>query len=306
MKASLETYQIDIRIPLQESLRHVLLSRLDSVEEDIRTNGDVHQIIHESRRTIKRIRAVLKMIRDEIGYSNYYRENRFYRDLARRMTPIRDSYVLLRFMGKLSEEHPRLLPVELNHELEETLTGRMEEALSSFQNERGGVGALKMDIEEARERVGCFCELRHRFRSVSKGIKRTYARGRKRMNALHPASGPEEYHEYRKVTKDLQYQMEVLQPLYPRLLKAYASTLSKHTELLGEARDLDRFGSFLGDWLIHRKKESIGKKTGDLLEHQRSAMLDKVYRKAPMIYAESAGQFTGRLGNYWKNRVQLN
>ena len=55
------------------------------MENQMKSHEDVHKAIHETRRTIKRIRAILRLIRDETGYNIYYRENRFYRNISRKM-----------------------------------------------------------------------------------------------------------------------------------------------------------------------------------------------------------------------------
>ena len=40
-------------------------------------NVDPDKSVHEIRKSFKRLRAILRLIRDAIGYSTYYRENSF-------------------------------------------------------------------------------------------------------------------------------------------------------------------------------------------------------------------------------------
>ncbi|MCK4751050.1 MAG: CHAD domain-containing protein, partial [Bacteroidales bacterium] len=77
-------FSISKRETVKENIDRILLEQVDYILGHCEgEQEDMHKSIHEIRKSIKRIRAVLRLIREEIGYSTYYRENVFYRDISR-------------------------------------------------------------------------------------------------------------------------------------------------------------------------------------------------------------------------------
>jgi CHAD domain-containing protein len=290
---------IDMDRALEESMRDIILGRISYILEQIGTQDDVHILVHEVRKTIKRIRAVLKMVRDEIGYSNYFRENSFYRDMGRSLSPVRDSYVLGALCTALHRRYPDVIGTDDHQAVMECLTRKMEQELQDFNTRKGGFEAIKRDLDSASGRVAEYCRLRDGFVSVEKGIRRIYGRARRQLSRVRKQFHTAEFHEYRKNTKYLLHQVEILQPVYPRVLKAYARSIEKHAELLGETRDYDRLEAYLrtgAENEIRDRVRSVLLKKTDL---HRKEMLQKVLARAPLIFAETPGAFIKRLGKYW-------
>lgn len=62
------------------------------------------EAIHDVRKRIKKIRAVVRLVRDELGKEVYKRENECFRDAGRGLSEVRDAQVLLETFNKL-EKH---------------------------------------------------------------------------------------------------------------------------------------------------------------------------------------------------------
>ena len=59
--------------------------------------------IHTARKSMKRLRAMLRKTRDGLGADVYQRENVLLRDLARSIAPARDGFVLIQTLDTLTE-----------------------------------------------------------------------------------------------------------------------------------------------------------------------------------------------------------
>ncbi|MCK5136933.1 MAG: CHAD domain-containing protein [Bacteroidales bacterium] len=302
---SLEIFHINTKLTLEESLKGVIIRQISFMEDQIRNQADVHKAIHESRKSIKRIRAVLQLIRDEIGYSHYYRENRFYRDLSRRMTHVRDSYVLFETVGLIEHNHPELLPADDFLYLKDRLTLRIEEDLSRFIHSSGGFEEILGDINLARERIDHFCQLRNGTISIRKGIRRIYRRGRRYLSSVQKQFNMDEFHEYRKNTKYLLYHMELFQPIFPKLIKAYANTIDRHAEILGIIRDYDRLELYLQDATREEISPTTRKKLLEKIRDHRQELMGKIFLKSDLIYAEKPKEFVKRINTYWNHHYNL-
>jgi CHAD domain-containing protein len=275
------------------------------MEEAIVNSENDHDVIHECRRTTKRIRSVLRLIRDEIGYSHYFRENGFYRDISRRMTELRDSYVLLQNVEMMEDKHPEVLKAIEYQVLKEELSGHLGAHMTFFMQSAGGFDAILLELDQGRDRIDQFCQLRNGFISIRRGIRRVYGKGRRSLSRIKDQFSMDEFHEYRKSTKYLHYQMELLQPVYPKLMKAYADTITKHAEHLGEARDCDRLEIYMKNIPRGMISATGKRKFLHIVTEHKASLMAKIYSRSDLIYAETAKKFTLRIKSYWTHHHRL-
>lgn len=260
-----------------------------------------HPSIHEFRRGVKRIRAILRLFRDEIGYSNYFRENRYFRDLARRLSPVRDYYVLHQLIESMEKKRPELMDVEDFERLKKLSGLRTEQESKKLLERAGGFEQAATSLAQAEERMDHYCRIRESFCSMGTGIRRTYKQGRRYLGKEPGKFDAEVLHEYRKNTKYLLFQMEALQPLFPRLLKAYATTIEKHDQLLGDICDLDRLESFIRTGVPGLLPLCSAQKLQGKITLLRRNLMTRAFSSSYLIYAEKPGQFVKRLDAYWNH-----
>ena len=87
---------------IKEGIIRIMLEQINLAfhhAENIKNNTDKR--IHEIRKSFKRCRAVLRLIRDEIGYNNYLETNILFRDLGRSLSSYRDSYTYISTLKKI-------------------------------------------------------------------------------------------------------------------------------------------------------------------------------------------------------------
>jgi len=295
----MEGYRINMELTLEESLERIFLLCISYVRNQIDHPQDMDIAVHEARRTYKRIRALLRMIRDEIGYSDYYRENTCYRDLSARLSPLRDSYVLRRTMTDLHTRFPEEFPEKETRSINDSIQQKCKEYFEDFTGRQGGFDRMKEDLDQAVDRVHNFCKLRNEFRAIRKGIRRTYSRGHRYLRIVQKKYEEEQFHEYRKNTKYLLHQMELIQPVYPRLIKAYAGTMDKHSEILGDTRDYLRLENYIRERSRGKRLTAGNRKMIMGISLRREEMMQNIIPKANRIYAEKPREIIKRLDTYW-------
>jgi len=101
------------------------------MQGQIQEEEGMEMAVHEIRRTIKRFRAILRLIRDEIGYAAFYRENRFYRELSARLSPMRDEAVLRQTILKSGDGQREFLRAKEKTRLQEVFRERIERSVKS-------------------------------------------------------------------------------------------------------------------------------------------------------------------------------
>ena len=75
---------------------------------------DLEQAVHRARRGIKRVRALLRLARPQLGKS-YGRANRAWREAAHTLAGERDTAVALASFDKIAETCRDELPAETRH-----------------------------------------------------------------------------------------------------------------------------------------------------------------------------------------------
>jgi len=76
------------------------------------TNGDDRaQLVHEARKTIKRMRAMARLLRCEVGEHEFKRVNKSLGEAGRSLAGRRDADVRIATLNDLRERHPDELAI---------------------------------------------------------------------------------------------------------------------------------------------------------------------------------------------------
>lgn len=269
--------------------------------------------IHESRKAIKRIRSLLRLVRGELGDRIFSYEDKTLRDTGRSISEIRsaaamtgaailivDLYGSLLAEGTFEEmvsrlEHRRDV-LELNALEDPMLVERVVRNLEKAYHRYSGWPT----DPDAREVYGV--GIRNGFQAIAPGLDATYGRGRREMAAAYMQPSAERFHSWRKRAKYLRHQMEFLVPLWPEVVAGMAVTLHRLGEVLGEDHDLAEVVE-----LIHRRPEFCPdpreRSLFTALAQQRRSELQVVAEiLGRRIYAESPESLRDRFSEYWDAR----
>ena len=106
------SYQLHDHEKPGEGIRRVARGRIDSAVEHLRNDAgaDVAEAVHDTRKDMKKLRSLLRLVRDELGPERYRAENGRYRDAARLLSGARDAEVKLATLAALREDYPDDVP----------------------------------------------------------------------------------------------------------------------------------------------------------------------------------------------------
>ena len=293
-------FRISERETIKETINRILYEELDKILENCRNQqDDLHISIHEIRKSIKRIRAVLRLVREEIGYSSYYRENVFYRDINRSTSDLRTFNVLILSLEGLQGDLGDRLPPERFAPLAEQMREQRDKMLSGMLSSDRILKDLSVQFIIGRSRIPNLPIHKNNFEVLAGGMHRIYRQGKQYLDKSMKEPGVHQLHDMRKRIKYLWYQIELLKPVYPGLLKAYASSLESISERLGTYHDL----AVLSDYLV-KNETGLDKDLRDTLveacEFKKAAMLPGIFTMSSAVYSEKPEAFIQRLDGYWK------
>ena len=280
-------------------IRRVVREEIDESLDLVKKGpADPETAVHELRKHFKRIRAVLSLVRDELGEEVYARENGALRDLGRRLSSARDASIRVSALDRLREAYENDFPADGIATVKTRLAARRGAALRPLRR-RPAFSAIGRDLNALRRRIPAWPIRKAGFDGLASGLRRIYRQGRESEDRAYTSRTDEDFHEWRKRSKDLRYGAELLEPLWPETMKEVEQALHDLTDRLGDDHDLAELRKTLS---ASPKLVEGAHGVGTLLEliDRRRAELQVAARPlGELLYAEKPAPFTRRIESYW-------
>jgi CHAD domain-containing protein len=292
------SYQLARDEGLAAGLTRVAAGRAEKALERLRESsaGEANSAdaVHGARKDMKKLRTVLRLLRDELGAKRYKRENARFRDAARALSETRDAEVKLATLDALAE-HADALPEEAVESWRKVLDRDREAATNAARDEPAIAEAISL-IEAGLEAIRGWDVEGDSWNLIDAAVTRTYRRGRRAMKAAEKRRGEGDFHEWRKRAKDLWYELRLLSGAWSGPLEATAEEAHNLTEQLGGHHDLallreDLVGRNLGEEETVALEAAIGR-------HQEE-LEAAVFPLGHRLYAERPKDFSRRMRRYW-------
>src|SRR5262245_20629685 len=150
--------------------------------------------VHELRKTFKKIRAILRLVREELGDEVYQRENLLLRDLGRGLSPARDAAVRVSALDLLQKTYAEDYPEDEMAPIRKRLVRRKRSALGRVRSRASG-SRIARALRDLRRRVRAWPLNKDGFAGLESGLKRAYLRGRRAESEAYAARTDEAFHE---------------------------------------------------------------------------------------------------------------
>jgi CHAD domain-containing protein len=283
-----------------EGIKRIAREQLDQALEQLTQADDRDEAVHEARKHFKKIRAVLRLVRDEIGRDVYKPENVCYRDAGRKLAPVRDSFVKVETLDALTGRHTETLAPDAFEGPRQALVRRHAKTRHRVLEQERAAEEVASTLKEARGRIADWPVEHDDVSAFDHGLRRVYKRGRNRLTDAHDEPGVETLHEWRKRVKYLWYHTRILQPIWSDPLGQLATVIHELSGYLGDYHDLavlrktvveepDVCGS------DHAAQHLLG-----LIERRQAELQAAAWPSGERIYAETPDAFVARIGAYWE------
>ena len=167
-------YQFEGNESTSEAVERIAIEQLDKALDQTRAKGKLDDAVHDTRVCFKKLRGLIRLVRDELGDKRYKRENVFYRDLNRRLSDVRDTAALTEILDKLKERFAN----ELTEDAFDSFRRSLTRAKRKRQAEKKkALVQVRKKIVVARKRVKEWSIKNDDFSAVGEGLARNYAQG---------------------------------------------------------------------------------------------------------------------------------
>jgi CHAD domain-containing protein len=213
--------------------------------------------VHGMRKHLKKARAALRLVRKEIGRGLFRQQDHRLRDVGRLTSEIRDAEVRLQTVRELQRIKQRRDGARFQR-LEEMLLMELENFMAAFAEWQ--TQAIPM-LEEACAALDCWKLDHFNCKQLRCAAQASYKEARDALAEAKTDPSTENFHEFRSKVKVLWYQLRILRPINPVVLKSLGEELGALGSLLGRAHDL----SFLGERLRVEEGKSQWQREGQKL-----------------------------------------
>jgi CHAD domain-containing protein len=293
-------YELKREETVAENVTRILREELTAAIGSLENPGDNKEdTIHSVRKRIKKIRALLRLVRSDLDEETFRRENLRYRNIGNMMSHLRDATVMINTLDKLRETHPDGLPETAFAGLRQSLVTRQAEVSEAFFAAENRIGEVIAAFREAEHNLP-EPSGRDSFAVFAPNIKGIYRRGVKAFALAISEPTAHNFHELRKEVKNLGYHTRLLQPVWPGLFEAYEHELGVLAELLGEDHDLGVLADEIESGRLGGDDETGNARLVALLHEERENLQRQFYPLAQRLFAERASDFVGRYRLYWR------
>jgi CHAD domain-containing protein len=283
--------QLDLAIELLDDYPGAATGRIDSP-------GQADEwTVHEIRKALKRLRALMRLLRHRLGRKRFARENAALRDCGRRLSGARDAEVMLSTLDALCKRHPAKLAGSRG-------VDRLRARLLSERDRATAIrdpllrAAVAGELRAVRARVARWELPARDAKLVGPGLERLYRQGRRDLRGARRRRDSKTLHQWRKRVKDLRYVAETLDR-GDRRVHRVARRADRLGEVLGEEHDL----ALLAQAVRRHRKRFAGERATrktllKLIARRRAKLRRRALRDGERLYRRRPRAFVRRLRDF--------
>jgi CHAD domain-containing protein len=261
------------------------------------TSGNQDDAVHDARTSLKKIRALLRLVRDEIDGDVFAQENICFRDAGRQLSAVRDAAVMIKTFDKLVDQFSAQLTAQAYTELRKVLG---QSSTAQRAEKQKTLAMVAQTIGVARQRVEHWPINHEGFSTLRPGIERACKRGRRSLAQAVDQPSVENFHAWRKQVKCLWYQIRFLKPIWPKMMEPLADEFKTLGDYLSDDHDL----AIIRERVLEQAKQLDDRTALEalvaLIDQRRGELEVEAKPLGARIYAEKPGAFVDRLQAYWQ------
>lgn len=269
--------------------RDILAEAHAAIEDPAKSDAEA---VHDFRRAMKRWRALLRLLEPFLG-AEAKRLRDEARDLARALTGARNAQSALDALGDLEKNGLALSPRSVAG-----LRRRIEAIRRSAETTVNADIRLRLGsaLDQAAAVIERWPLHTLTFDDVADQLTRFYRDARRLLPADWPTAHAEDLHELRKWVVIHRYQIDIIEPLWPRFVKVWSGETQRLRDRLGRHQDLLMLESLTGP---HQPLARWRSRLAGKIAERRAAHVAGAARIAGRIFVEKPNALRRRLAAMW-------
>ena len=283
-----------------KGVRRIVRGQIDNALASLRAPEGTDEAVHDARKCFKRVRAVLRLVRDGLGGKAYRRENACFRDAGRPLIAARDAKALVEAFDMLTKDFSGQPAAGAFSGVRQALQAKRQAVNESTRREDGAFATVTETVEAAHNRLGEW-EIRPKgWSALRSGLKREYKRGRRALAVAAADPTVENLHEWRKQAKYLWHQLQVLDAVWSRGMDELGHQVEKLAQLLGDEHDLALLHQTVTTGPGAFEEDSTREALLALIGRRREELRQEAFGLGRGVYRDRPRVFTNRIKGLWK------
>jgi len=254
------------------------------------------EAVHEVRKALKRWRALMRLLARPLGeQADQMRAEA--RELMRAIAGARDAQSALDALADLRKADMPFSPTST-----ETIRTRLTE-----MRDAAGATSFTKTLRERLTRYLDYATLSLErwplkaidFETITDALTSTYRRARQLAPDDWTGAEAEHLHDLRRRVVEHRHQMDLIEPLWPRLGKVWAEEAQRLRNRLGACQDLAVLANFTAP---HQPLAPWRSRLAPIIDARRQAHLKTAERLAGRLFAEKPKAFRRRIAALWSAR----
>jgi CHAD domain len=284
--------------PIRNGLRRLARKEVKRAAAALNAlNSDIDTAIHDARRRIKKTRAILAMVDNDDGRGTRKDRKRL-RKISRTLSPFRDARAKVDVFDRIRTRFSRALPEHTFAIVRRQLV-REREVLTHDRTLRATLTMLASKLEQSRRSVKRWRPAHRNFRIVSAALTASRQDCRRKMARARKSRRAADFHEWRKVTKKLFYELRLLEPCGASI-RSDVRALEQIETWLGEDHNVTVLcGRLFRDRALLRACGSLDK-LGRAAARYQSELRRKAEARAKAALARTDRVYVREVKRLWK------
>ena len=289
------SYRLKPGRSVASEVKRIVDTQLTLAIEELRAIGDRRsdRRIHEARRHVKKVRALLRLVQPVL---TYHAVNRRLRIASRMLGPIADGRAVVETVVRIGRKYRTRQSQPALHSILAALVRRADRIDRRADVDRV-LPIVAGILRRERRRLADWTLSARGFDAIGPGLERSMRRARRAMRQSLRHAAAHDFHVWRLRVKDLWFQV--------RLLEARCGDT-----LIGDQRRLEALDGCLGEYhnvilleeilitesLVPRQQTADGLR---LLRRYQAKLRDRAASLRRRIFDETPGHFVRRVSRLW-------
>ena len=293
-------YKFKLDEPIAKGFRRIAREQIARALNDLGQDDLADKGVHESRKTMKRLRALLRMVRPQIGEKTFKARNAGLRNAGQMLSGQRESKVLSETIAKL-EAHVEADASQSLARFKHTV-GAMDNAAPNVLSLETAT-TLRALLEKEGRRIDKLKFKSAGFDVLAPGLQLSYDKGRRVLAKAYKSPSDQKFHDLRKTVQWHWRHMALLSRAWPEYFEVRIHAARELSQLLGDDHDLA---------MLQAAVKSIGKTTDTgyrqvirLARGRQEELRADCFERARRIFAEPHEDFVRRIEIYWNSGRSL-
>jgi len=300
-------FQLKAKESLSEGIRRNVHRQIEKALEHLGAERQPHARgasegepdAKDVRKCFKRVRAALRLVREDLGDETYRDENFCFRDAGRLLREIRDAQVLVEAVEKLTAQSTASAEAEAWAKIHAILLANRRDVARRVLDE-GAPAAVEDMANEALARIPGWRIEHDGWAAMERGLRRVYRAGQRALALATENPSMQNLHEWRKQSRHLRGQLQLLEPAWSEAEKGLGEHAQKVTQLLGADHDLAILRETLADDPVAYGGHRVLKGLFAVIDRRRAELERQAFDVGATLYKDPAKVFTSRIETYWK------